>query len=108
MNSELCEVRGVDLDSQTRCKHYHGLTDIVAIKMRCCGAFYACKDCHAALADHPIQVWPKSEWSHRAILCGACRAQLTIQQYLAGGFQCMVCHAPFNPGCKNHYHYYFE
>jgi len=38
-----------------------GPTDIVAIQMRCCGLFYACKDCHLALADHPIAVWPQSE-----------------------------------------------
>jgi len=70
--------------------------------------YYACKDCHAALADHPIQVWPRSEWNQRAILCGACGVELTVQQYLQGGFQCAVCLASFNPGCKNHYPDYFE
>ncbi len=108
MQTEVREVRGLELDSQTRCRHYNGPTDIVAIKMRCCGVFYACKDCHAALAGHPIEVWPKIEWNQKAILCGACRAELTIQQYLESGFECTVCHAPFNPGCRNHYQVYFE
>ena len=108
MNSETPKVRGLDLDSQTRCRHFHGPTDIVAIKMRCCEVFYACKDCHEVLTNHPIQVWSKSEWNQSAILCGACGAELTIQQYLEGGFQCTVCQMPFNPACRNHYHYYFE
>ena len=56
------EVRGVELDAQTRCAHYHSPLDVIAIRMKCCGVFYACKDCHIALADHPIQVWPREEW----------------------------------------------
>ena len=74
-------VRGVNLDPNTRCEHYRGPTDIVAIKMKCCGVYYACKDCHAALADHEIEVWPESDWNQEAILCGACGAELTIRQY---------------------------
>jgi len=101
------EVRGLDLDPQTRCSHYHGPSDIIAIKMKCCGIYYACRDCHEALAGHPIEVWPESEWGQKAILCGACRAELAISQYLQCGFQCPVCRAAFNPGCRNHYHFYF-
>jgi len=102
------EVRGVSLDPQTRCEHYHGPTDIIAIKMKCCGLYYACKDCHDALADHPIRIWPQSEWAESAILCGACGSELTIQQYLESKFVCPICQAQFNPGCKNHYHDYFQ
>ena len=74
MVTTLPEVRGVNLDPQTRCEHYHGPTDIIAIKMKCCGVYYACKDCHNALADHQIEVWPEREWDQPAILCGACGA----------------------------------
>ena len=42
------EVLGVNLDPQTRCEHYHGPTDIIAIKMKCCGRYYACKECHVS------------------------------------------------------------
>ena len=73
-------VRGVNLDPQTRCAHYHGPTDIIAIKIKCCGVYYACKDCHSALADHTIEVWPETEWDEPAILCGACGTELTIRQ----------------------------
>jgi uncharacterized CHY-type Zn-finger protein len=53
-------VKGIDLDPQTCCARYHSTLDIIAIKMKCCGIYYACKDCHDALADHAIQVWPGS------------------------------------------------
>ncbi len=102
------KVRGINLDSQMRCAHYHGASDIVAIKMKCCGLYYACKDCHAELADHEIEVWPESQWNQQAILCGACKTELTIQQYVQDEWCCPVCHERFNPGCRNHYHFYFE
>jgi uncharacterized CHY-type Zn-finger protein len=107
MVSSVPQVRGVSLDSQTRCQHYHGPSDIVAIKMKCCGVYYACKDCHAALADHPIEVWLEREWNEHAILCGACGAELTVQQYMESESRCPSCREPFNPGCQNHYHLYF-
>src|SRR5579863_7933603 len=106
MVPHLPEVRGIKLDSKTRCEHYHGPTDIIAIKMRCCGVYYACKDCHAALADHQIEVWPESEWNEMAILCGACRTELTIHQYMQSDSRCPACDEPFNPGCRKHYPLY--
>ena len=71
MPNSVPEVRGVNLDAQTRCAHFHGSTDIIAIKMKCCGVYYACKDCHAALADHPSEIWPEGEWEEKAILLGS-------------------------------------
>ena len=102
------EVRGLHLDPQTRCVHHHTQTDVIAIKMKCCATYYACKDCHIALAGHAIEVWPRSEWNQEAILCGACGARLTIREYMQCESRCPVCSAPFNPGCRNHYHFYFE
>jgi uncharacterized CHY-type Zn-finger protein len=101
-------VRGVDLDAQTRCAHHHSAADIVAIKMKCCGVYYACKDCHIALAGHAIAVWPREEWEQRAILCGACGAELTIREYLQSESLCPACGVAFNPGCRAHHHFYFE
>ena len=101
-------VRGLELDSQTRCKHYRGPTDIIAIKMKCCGIYYACKDCHEALADHLIELWPESEWNQEGILCGACRTTLTICQYMQSDSRCPACGAQFNAGCRRHYHFYFQ
>jgi uncharacterized CHY-type Zn-finger protein len=100
-------VRGVDMDAQTRCLHYHSPLDIIAIKMKCCEEYYACKECHDALADHPIEVWPVEMWDYEAILCGSCGNEMSISEYLAGGYTCLACGASFNPGCKNHHHFYF-
>lgn len=102
------EVRGLELDGETRCAHWHSRLDIVALKIRCCGVYYACRDCHDALADHPAEVWPRAEWNSPAVLCGACGTELSIAAYLACADACPGCAAPFNPGCKLHRHLYFE
>ncbi|HEY1463723.1 MAG TPA: CHY zinc finger protein [Terriglobales bacterium] len=102
------KVLGIDIDPQTRCKHYRSPLDVIAIKMKCCGKYYACKDCHEELANHTIEVWPKNLWSEKAVLCGVCGIELTIERYLASENQCPSCKASFNPGCKNHYHFYFS
>ena len=52
------EVKGVDLDRQTRCKHWNSTRDIIAIKFACCQTYYACYDCHQELAGHPAARWP--------------------------------------------------
>jgi len=101
-------VVGINLDDQTRCSHYRTPKDIIAIKMKCCGVYYACKECHQALADHPLEVWPRSEWDQPAVLCGNCGLELTIKQYLRCESACPGCAAAFNPGCRKHYHFYFE
>jgi uncharacterized CHY-type Zn-finger protein len=108
MPADRPQVRGVNLDPQTRCAHYHSPADIVAIRMKCCGTYYACKDCHAALADHACELWPERDWDRSAILCVACGNRLTIHQYMRGESRCPTCHAPFNPACRNHYGFYFE
>jgi uncharacterized CHY-type Zn-finger protein len=102
------EVRGVDIDPQTRCVHWHSAVDIIAIKMRCCGMYWACKDCHQELAGHAIAVWPREEWEERAVLCGACGVEMTIREYIDCESRCPRCGAGFNPGCRKHHHFYFE
>jgi uncharacterized CHY-type Zn-finger protein len=101
-------VHGITLDAQTRCAHYNSPLDIIAIRMKCCGLYYACKDCHDALAGHAIEVWPRTEWKEPAILCGTCRTELTIMEYLSCANECPVCKARFNPACRTHYRFYFE
>jgi uncharacterized CHY-type Zn-finger protein len=97
-------MRGVEVDAQTRCAHY----SIIAIKMRCCGLYYACKDCHNALAGHAIEVWQRAEWDQPAVLCGVCETELSVRQYMECANECPACGAGFNPGCRNHYHFYFQ
>jgi uncharacterized CHY-type Zn-finger protein len=104
----LPKVLGIELDSETRCVHYNSPLDIVAIKLKCCGAYFACKDCHAALADHSPEQWPPEEWEENAVLCGACGSELTIAEYMETSDRCTECGAPFNPGCREHRSYYFS
>lgn len=101
------EVRGVDLDAQTRCAHYRTELDIIAIRMKCCGVYYACKECHEALAGHALEAWPQAEWDRPAVLCGVCGHEMTIKEYMASGYNCPNCKALFNPGCRKHYQFYF-
>lgn len=100
-------VHGLDLDPQTRCAHWHSPLDIIALKMRCCETYYACRDCHDALAGHPAKVWPRAEWAQPAVLCGACGTELSVAEYLACESACPGCGAGFNPGCHNHLDLYF-
>jgi uncharacterized CHY-type Zn-finger protein len=98
----------VNVDSETRCAHYHSARDVVAIRMKCCGGYFACKDCHEALAGHAVQRWPRDEWNEHAVLCGVCGTEMRIRDYLESADACPACNAPFNPGCRAHHHFYFE
>jgi uncharacterized CHY-type Zn-finger protein len=101
-------VFGVGLDRNTRCAHYRSALDIIAIKVCCCGKFYACKDCHDALANHPLIPWAREQFGERAVLCGECGTVLTIGEYLACESRCPKCHAGFNPRCNVHHNFYFS
>lgn len=104
----MIKVKGKTIDDQTRCVHYHSPLDIVAIKFKCCGDYYPCYQCHEETTDHKPLVWKKNEWDTGAILCGVCKKELTINQYLSSNDRCPHCRAAFNPKCSNHYHLYFE
>ena len=100
-------VHGVDVGPETRCAHYHGDTDIIAIRFACCEQFYPCHACHKAAVGHPAEVWPASAFDTPAILCGACGHVLTVRGYLNSDSTCTGCGAAFNPGCSRHRHLYF-
>lgn len=105
-----CGVRvaGVAVDANTRCRHYRGPHDVVAIRFKCCGVWYACIHCHSACADHNAAVWTFAERDQPAVFCGVCAATLRIAEYLACDSVCPRCGANFNPGCASHHHFYFE
>jgi uncharacterized CHY-type Zn-finger protein len=109
MESPTPTVKGLDVTPRAQCSHWHSPRDIIAIRHKCCGQYYACISCHEALAGHPPQVWPRDEQrGAKAVLCGACRRELTVAEYLASGNACPGCRAEFNPGCALHYDLYFE
>lgn len=104
----MIKVKGKTVDDETRCTHYHSPLDIIAIRFRCCHDYYPCYQCHDETAGHPAQVWKKEEWDTRAILCGKCKTELSINDYLKAADHCPSCGAPFNPGCSKHHHLYFD
>lgn len=101
------EIIGVDVDPETRCAHYRGPDDVIAIRFACCGKWFSCHQCHAELTDHVASVWPRTEFDTPAILCGACGHQLTIREYVACESVCPRCRRQFNASCAKHAHYYF-
>lgn len=101
-------VFGKSIDNQTRCVHWHSALDVIAIKFKCCDKYYPCFSCHEEEADHKHEVWPKDAFDQKAILCGVCGHELTIQEYMDSNNTCPKCEANFNPGCSNHYHLYFD
>jgi uncharacterized CHY-type Zn-finger protein len=101
-------LKGKLIDAQTRCSHYHSGLDIIAIKFRCCDTYYPCYSCHHEEANHTAEVWQKAEFDTKAILCGVCKTELTINDYLNSDSKCPNCQSAFNPKCSNHYHLYFE
>ncbi|WEG10817.1 CHY zinc finger protein [Pullulanibacillus sp. KACC 23026] len=108
MNVKSMNVVGVGVDSETRCSHYHTEKDIIAIKFKCCETYYPCYLCHEACADHPAEQWQVDERHVKAILCGHCGEELTIEAYLNSGSRCPTCQSSFNPNCQLHYHLYFK
>ena len=99
-------VLGRTVDDQTRCIHYSGPTDIIAIKFKCCGSYYPCFECHRECADHPARQWRADEWDEVAIMCGFCRVEQSIRSYF-GVHSCGNCGAGFNERCRLHRHLYF-
>lgn len=102
------EVKGLDVDAKTRCKHYHCEVDIIAIKFPCCETYYPCHLCHEAVAGHSPSVWSQAQFDESAVLCGACGHEFSIRQYLECNNTCPNCSAQFNPGCSIHYELYFD
>jgi uncharacterized CHY-type Zn-finger protein len=101
-------VKGANVDAQTRCIHYHKPFDIIAIKFKCCGDWFPCFECHRENSDHQAKVWTIGEFETKAILCGNCGYQISVAEYLKCDFTCPKCAGKFNPGCANHYDLYFE
>jgi uncharacterized CHY-type Zn-finger protein len=101
-------IHGKPIDDATRCLHYHSPLDIIAIKFKCCNAYYPCYECHEETAGHPAQQWKKEDWNEPAVYCGMCKNEMSIKQYMSSGNQCPYCNASFNPNCSRHYDLYVE
>ena len=101
-------LRGVEVDAQTRCAHYGGPTDVIALRCGCCETYHPCHRCHEAVTGRGPTPWPRARLDEPAVLCGACRTALSARAYLGSGYACPACGAAFNPGCAAHRDLYFE
>lgn len=100
-------IEGIAVDEQGRCAHYNAPVDIVCYKFPHSNTYYPCNLCYEEINHKsPAEKYPiHSEVP--AVLCGVCQTEIPINQYV-NVTQCPNCTYPFNPGCKNHFHYYFE
>lgn len=103
----MTKLYGSLVDDESRCTHYQTPLDVIAIKFKCCNKYYPCFKCHNEHESHNIQRWPTDQFDEYAILCGVCRHELTINEYMMTE-TCPSCHAHFNNRCKFHYHHYFS
>jgi uncharacterized CHY-type Zn-finger protein len=101
-------LRGVEVGPATRCAHYHGERDVIALRFACCDVFYPCYRCHAACAEHAPERWGPGQLNTPGVLCGACSTVLSLQSYLDADHECPACGAAFNPGCARHHDRYVQ
>ena len=99
---------GLDVDAETRCRHWDDDVDVIAVKFPCCGVYYPCFECHEAVTDHEARRWPRERFDEPAVLCGVCGTELSVEAYLDCEDTCPSCGAAFNPGCRTHHGLYFE
>lgn len=102
------KVLGSVLDEETRCKHYHSERDIIAIKFYCCNTYFSCFQCHEESGCGNTNVWPKEKFDKKAVLCGKCKSEMTVNQYKDCEYKCPSCGTQFNSGCGLHWGLYFD
>jgi uncharacterized CHY-type Zn-finger protein len=101
-------LRGVAVDTETRCTHWDTAVDVVALRFACCEFYYPCYQCHESTADHGTVQWPRERFDEPAVFCGVCFETFTPRAYLDSADSCPECGASFNPGCRDHLDLYFE
>ncbi|KAL6940858.1 hypothetical protein ACO0QE_004776 [Hanseniaspora vineae] len=112
-------IKGLLVDDESRCEHWHSDLDVVALKFKCCPAvYYCCYSCHlevnnidpetgsAPNGQHQIEKFSRSDDTVKLIMCGACKTEMTFTEYTKN-MKCYNCKHDFNPRCKLHYDLYF-
>ncbi|MGZ8559429.1 MAG: CHY zinc finger protein [Chitinophagaceae bacterium] len=91
------EIKGKLVDNNTRCIHYQSPLDVIAIRFKCCREYCPCYKCHEETAGHKAEIWKKDGWEQAAIICGLCKHEMTIYEYVNSGNQYPSCSGLFNP-----------
>jgi uncharacterized CHY-type Zn-finger protein len=100
-------LRGIQVDLDTRCTHYNGSRDRIAIRFACCDVYYPCFQCHRTTTKHEPERWPNARRHEPVVLCGICDRTMSAAAYLQSDHSCPHCGATFNPGCAAHHDRYF-
>ncbi|WP_438835700.1 CHY zinc finger protein [Streptococcus pluranimalium] len=53
--------KGIVIDDNSRCQHYHSSQNIVALKYADCHSYYACYKCHGAMESHSFKATSADE-----------------------------------------------
>lgn len=100
------QLRGLPIDNASRCVHYAGPLDVIALHLVCCDAWFPCHTCHESTTDHPAIPRPVNRFDEPAARCGICKHTMTVPEY-RGTVACPGCGAGFNAGCIAHASLYF-
>lgn len=127
MDSQRPLIRGLQVDAQGRCAHYHSDWDVVANRCAECGQWWACYRCHEETdsdgdtcsqkegavsqkegtmrTQHSFAPMPVTAL---AVLCGVCGYEMCYEEYSSlDPVACPSCAHSFNPGCSAHASLYF-
>lgn len=77
--------------------YWHSSLDVIAIDLRCCYKYSPSSSCHELKAKEEHEVYPKTAFSRKAILCGVCCHEISINDYLTSSNTFPNCKASFNP-----------
>ena len=103
---EKAQIYGKLVDKESRCEHWHGPLDVIALRFKCCNRYYACYECHQELVPHVTERYNINDETVPLVICGVCKLEMSFAAY-GDSLQCPNCRSQFNPGCKLHYDMYF-
>src|SRR5699024_7970441 len=95
------------MDIETRCKSYVSVKDFMEIKFYRCNTFYTFFTGDREQVNHALGNCPKEKFNTKAILCGVCRTEMTIETYMNHN-ACPECGSVYNENCQLHYPIYFD
>ncbi|SQA00231.1 zinc finger protein [Staphylococcus aureus] len=101
------KVYGSLIDTETRCRIILPKKILLQLNLNVVINTIHAISAIMSLKKHAIKRWSEPSFNEKAILCGVCKHELTINEYMMVE-RCPNCQSRFNNRCKYHYHIYFE
>lgn len=76
------KVYGLLIDIEICCCYYFIEEDIIVIKFKCCNKYYLCYKCYNEFEKYVIKCWFEFLFNEKVILCGVCKYELIINEYM--------------------------